>query len=89
MKILEFADLDTSRVKPAYRKVVAAIANGDFRQLAYLSSAKIAVGNRGYHLPVGGLYPRSIQISEFVDLHRTTCFVRYPVDRFAARKGHA
>ena len=31
MKILEFADLDTSRVKPAYRKVVAAIANGDFR----------------------------------------------------------
>jgi hypothetical protein len=31
MKILEFADLDTSRVKPAYRKVVAAIASGDFR----------------------------------------------------------
>jgi len=31
MKILDFADLDTSRVKPAYRKVVAAIANGDFR----------------------------------------------------------
>jgi hypothetical protein len=26
MKILEFADLDTSRVKPAYRKVAAAIA---------------------------------------------------------------
>jgi len=31
MKILEFADLDTSRVKPAYRKAVAAIASGDFR----------------------------------------------------------
>jgi hypothetical protein len=31
IKILEFADLDTSRVEPAYRKVVAAIANGDFR----------------------------------------------------------
>ena len=31
MKILELADLNTSRVKPAYRKVVAAIANGDFR----------------------------------------------------------
>ena len=31
MKILEFADLDTSRVKPAYRKAVAAIAAGDFR----------------------------------------------------------
>ena len=31
MKILEFADLDTSRVKAAYRKVVAAIASGDFR----------------------------------------------------------
>jgi len=31
MKILEFADLDTSRVKSAYRKVVAAIAAGDFR----------------------------------------------------------
>ena len=31
MKILEFADLDTSRVKPAYRKVAAAIASGDFR----------------------------------------------------------
>jgi len=31
MKILEFADLDTSRVKAAYRKMVAAIANGDFR----------------------------------------------------------
>ena len=31
MKILEFADLDTSRVKAAYRKVVTAIANGDFR----------------------------------------------------------
>jgi AAA domain/Ankyrin repeats (3 copies) len=31
MKILEFTGLDTSRVKPAYHKVVAAIANGDFR----------------------------------------------------------
>ena len=31
MKILEFAELETSRVKPAYRKVVAAIASGDFR----------------------------------------------------------
>jgi len=31
MKIIEFADLDTSRVKPAYRKVAAAIAKCDFR----------------------------------------------------------
>ena len=30
MKILEIADLDTSRVKRAYQKVVAAIANHDF-----------------------------------------------------------
>jgi hypothetical protein len=31
MKILEFAELDTSKVKPAYRKVASAIASGDFR----------------------------------------------------------
>jgi hypothetical protein len=31
MKILEIADLDTSRVRPAYQKVIAAIANRDFR----------------------------------------------------------
>jgi hypothetical protein len=39
MKILEFADLDTSRVKPAYRKVVAAITNGDFRAAQVLAGA--------------------------------------------------
>ena len=44
------------------------------RELAHLSRAKIAVGDRGYDLAVGGLYPRSVQISEFEDLHGTTCF---------------
>src|SRR5260370_8218705 len=41
MKILEFASLDTSRVKSAYSKVVAAIASGDFRaaQVKKLSGA--------------------------------------------------
>jgi hypothetical protein len=41
MKILEFASLDTSRVKSAYIKVVAAIASGDFRaaQVKKLSGA--------------------------------------------------
>lgn len=44
MKILEFADLDISRVKSAYRKVVSAIANGEFRaaQVRKLTG----VGNR-------------------------------------------
>ena len=59
------------------------------RQLPYLSCAKIAIGNRGYHLAVGGLYPRSVQISEFEDLHGTTCFERFPEDRFAARIGNS
>jgi hypothetical protein len=31
MKILEYVDLDTSRVKASYRKVVDAIARDDFR----------------------------------------------------------
>ena len=41
MKILEFASLDTSRVKTAYSKIVAAISRGDFRaaQVKKLSGA--------------------------------------------------
>ncbi|HWG06161.1 MAG TPA: UvrD-helicase domain-containing protein, partial [Beijerinckiaceae bacterium] len=41
MKILEIAGLDTSRMTTAYRKVAAAIANGDFRaaQVRKLSGA--------------------------------------------------
>src|SRR5208283_4396318 len=35
------------------------------RELAHLSRAKIAVGDRGYHLAVCGLYPRSGAIDEF------------------------
>ena len=45
------------------------------RQLPNLSRAKIAAGNRGYHLAVGGLYPRSVQISELEDLHGATCLI--------------
>jgi hypothetical protein len=43
MKILEFTDLDTSRVKAAYRKAVTAIATGDFRaaQVRKLTGAGI------------------------------------------------
>jgi len=45
MKILEYIDLDTSRVKAAYRKVADAVARGDFRaaqvkKLANLSHGK-------------------------------------------------
>jgi hypothetical protein len=59
------------------------------RELAHLSRAKIAAGDRGYHLAVGGLYPRSVQVSEFEDLHGTTCFERFATDRFAARTGNS
>jgi hypothetical protein len=45
MKILELADLDTSRVKPAYRKVVAAIANGDFRAAQVRKSRALDMAN--------------------------------------------
>jgi hypothetical protein len=45
MKILKFADLDTSRVKPAYRKVVAAIANGDFRAAQVRKLAGLDMAN--------------------------------------------
>lgn len=31
MRILEYSDLDTARVKGTYRKVAEAIARGDFR----------------------------------------------------------
>ena len=43
MKILEFADLDTSRVKAAYGKAAAAIGNGDFRaaQVRKLTGARM------------------------------------------------
>lgn len=45
MRILEYVDLDTSRVKAAYRKVADAIARHDFRaaqvkKLANLSHGK-------------------------------------------------
>jgi hypothetical protein len=59
------------------------------RELPHLSRAKIAAGDRGYHLAVGGLYPRSVQVSEFEDLHGTTCFERFATDRFAARIGNS
>jgi hypothetical protein len=51
------------------------------RQFPYLSCAKITVCDRGYYLKVGGLYPRSVQISEFENLHGTTRFERFPADQ--------
>ncbi|WP_294539675.1 hypothetical protein [uncultured Rhodoblastus sp.] len=34
------------------------------RQLPHLSRAKVATGNRGCHLAIGGLYPRRVQVCE-------------------------
>ena len=35
------------------------------REFTHLGRAKVAVGDRGDHLAVGGLYPRSVEIGEF------------------------
>jgi hypothetical protein len=44
MKILEYTDLDISRVKAAYRKTVDAIARGDFRAAQVKKLANIGHG---------------------------------------------
>lgn len=67
MKILEFADLDISKVKTAYRKVAKAIASGDFRGAQVKKLA-----NAGH----GKLYRAKLSDSDRLIF----CFVRYNQD---------
>ena len=55
MKVLEYAGLDTARVRAAYTKVCEALARGDFRA----AQVKKLVGPSGGGRLCGGGYPGS------------------------------